>query len=168
LSEPFIAEIRIVAFDYPPRGWAACDGATLSIAQNQALFSLLGTTYGGDGRQNFALPNFQGRVPVHFGTAAFPLGSSGGEAAHTLQMNEMPLHNHTMQASNADGTTDTPTGAVFGKISSKLYGPATQSPIQLDPSTVATVGASQPHENMQPFLVVNIIIALLGIFPSRN
>jgi microcystin-dependent protein len=166
MSEPFIGEIKIVAFDFPPKGWAACDGATLPINQNQALFSLLGTTYGGNGSTTFALPNLQGRTPIHFGENIV-LGQAGGEPAHTLSMNEMPLHNHVLQASSGDADSDDPTGRLFGKLGPSLYGPPGQ-PTQLEPSTVSTVGGSQAHENRQPYLVVNIVIALNGIFPSRN
>jgi microcystin-dependent protein len=168
MAEPYLSEIRIVSFSFAPKGWAMCNGQLLPINQNQALFSLLGTTYGGDGRVNFALPNFQGRVPVHVG-GTHALGEVGGESVHTLLPSEMPLHQHT--AASADpSTTNTPGGNVIGakagRFGTNLY--ATGTAMALDARTVSSVGGNTPHENKQPSLVLNFVIALQGIFPSQN
>jgi microcystin-dependent protein len=165
MSQPYIGEIRAAAFGIAPRGWAPCNGQILSIQQNQALFAILGTTYGGDGVQNFALPNLQGRSPVYNGNG-ISLGESAGEATHTLISTEMPTHNHPTLASAIDGTSDS-TNKGLG--AAKIYGAAGTTPTAaLDPSAVGGAGGSQPHENMQPYLVINYIIALQGIFPSRS
>jgi len=165
MSEPFISEIRIFGFNFAPKGWAFCNGQTLPINQNQALFSLLGTTYGGDGVTTFQLPNFQGRVPMHTGTG-FTLGQTGGEQTHTLITNEMPGHTHVPQGSTDSGTTVIPTGSVLAAASG-LYGSATDL-VSLSPQTLGVQGSGQPHDNMQPYLTLNFCIALVGIFPSRN
>lgn len=166
MSEPFIGEVKIISFNFPPRGWAFCNGQLLPIAQNQALFSILGTTFGGDGRQNFGLPNLQGRVPFHFGNG-FVLGQVGGEQAHTLNQSELPTHTHTLQASSSAATSNLPTGNALAAPKTPLYGPAA-SLTGLASASLAPVGGSQPHNNMQPYLVLNFVIALQGIFPSRN
>ncbi len=170
MGEPFIGEIKIVSFDFPPRGWAQCDGATLAISQNQALFSILGTTFGGNGVNNFSLPNFQGCAPMHpGGDLRLALGQTGGEAAHTLITGEMPGHTHLLQANNnPDADNADPTGRLFGKSATSIYAAPGAGPSTIDPTTVSQVGQSQPHQNMHPFLVLNFIIALQGIFPSRN
>jgi len=166
MAEPFLWEIRIMSFGFPPKGWALCDGQLLPINQNQALFSLLGTTYGGDGRVNFGLPNLQGNVPIHMGNG-HTLGERGGEQAHTVSISELPTHTHMLQ-----GTTETaspqpvPTNAYFAPTAS-LYGPATGL-TTLTPQTVTSVGGSQAHLNMQPFLTLSFCIALQGIFPSQT
>jgi len=167
MAEPFLSEIRIMSFGFPPKGWALCDGQLLPINQNQALFSLLGTTYGGDGRVNFGLPNLQGRAPMHMGSA-HTLGERGGEQGHTLSISEIPTHVHTVKASNQDGDGPVPTSQVLaGPPAIQLYtDPANLT--SLLPGTVANVGGSQAHLNMQPFLVLNFSIALQGIFPSQT
>jgi microcystin-dependent protein len=165
MAEPFIAEIRIMSFNYAPQGWAMCNGQLLPINQNQALFSLLGTTYGGDGRVNFALPDLRGQVPIHMG-AGFTLGQKGGEQAHTLTMSEMTAHNHFALASPTNGTTADPSGSYLGP-GGNLYA-ASGALTTLIPSTIGNVGGSQAHQNMQPFLALTFSIALQGIFPSPN
>lgn len=166
MAEPFLSEIRIMSFNFAPRGWAHCNGQLLPINQNQALFSLLGTTYGGDGRVNFALPDLRGRVPVHVGEG-HTLGERGGEAAHTLIVAEMPAHTHTLSATSASGDTVLPSGNLLADSPSQLYGPAT-TPTTLHALSMTTAGGSQPHENMQPSLTLGFCIALQGIFPSPN
>ena len=166
MSEPFLSEIKIMSFGFPPKGWAFCDGQLLPINQNQALFSLLGTTYGGDGRINFGLPNLQGRVPMHMGNGHV-LGERGGEEDHTLLISEIPTHTHTAQASSDNGSTVVPgTTVALGAVSNMYGGAATLTSMQ--PATVANIGGNQPHINMQPFLVLSFCIALQGIFPSRS
>ncbi len=158
-----------MSFGFPPKGWALCDGQLLPINQNQALFSLLGTTYGGDGRVNFGLPNLDGRTPMHMGSG-HTLGERGGEQAHTLSISETPTHVHLVNAnSSTSTTTNTPSAAVglAASTSSQIYGPPTNL-VAMAPNSVATVGGSQAHLNMQPFLVLNFSIALQGIFPSQN
>jgi len=165
--EPFLGEIRMVSFNYAPRGWALCNGQLLPINQNQALFSLLGTTFGGDGRVNFALPDLRGRVPIHAG-GGHTLGERAGEEAHTLSIAEVPTHQHVLNASTSDANSPSPTGNVFAKSGgNQFYGPASNL-VSLIPGTVANVGGSQAHLNMQPFLTINFCIALTGIFPSQN
>ena len=172
MSTPFLAEIKIISWNYPPKCWAFCGGQLLPINQNQALFSILGTTYGGDGRVNFALPDFRGRVPIHRG-AGFTEGQKGGEEFHTVIMGEMAAHNHfvnasTNQADSAFIQTASPASSnVFGTVAGGIYGNAAALTAML-PSSITNVGGSQPHENRQPFLVVNFIIALQGIFPSQT
>ncbi len=165
MSTPFISEIRIFSFNFAPRGWAMCNGQILQIQQNQALFSLLGTTYGGNGQTTFALPNLQGRVPLHFGSG-LTLGQVGGEVNHTLITSEMPVHIHTAQGSKNLGDAVIPVGSVLGQIAEQ-YGPPSSTTTLL-PAAVTNTGGSQPHPNMQPYLVLNICIALQGIFPSQN
>jgi microcystin-dependent protein len=171
MAEPFLSEIRIFSFGFAPKGWALCNGQLLPINQNQALFSLLGTTFGGDGRVNFALPDLQSRVPIHVGNG-HALGERGGEAAHTLSISELPTHTHTTTASStlaAQGTGSTPNNTkILGHaLASFLYGPATGL-VAMDPREISTVGGSQAHLNMQPFLTLTFGIALQGIFPSPN
>ena len=167
MAEPFLSEIRIMSFGFPPKGWALCNGQLLPINQNQALFSLLGTTYGGNGQTNFALPNLQGRTPIHMGSG-FILGQNGGEQAHTLSIAEIPTHTHAANASAAAGNNVVPTGAVLGSPLSLSYRPADTGLTSMVPGTLANVGGSQAHLNMQPFLTLSFCIALQGIFPSQN
>lgn len=166
MSEPFLAEIKIVSFNFPPKGWAYCNGQTLPINQNQALFSLLGTTFGGNGQTTFALPDFRGRVPVHFG-GSMTLGQSAGQSAHTLTQFELPEHTHGLGVSSTNGNVASPSGAVLGANINSPYAPLT-TPIALASGSIVPTGGSQPHENMQPYLVLNFVIALQGIFPSQN
>jgi microcystin-dependent protein len=168
MAEPFLSEIRIMSFGFPPKGWALCDGQLLPINQNQALFSLLGTTYGGDGRVNFGLPNLQGRAPIHMGSS-HTLGERGGEQGHTLSISEIPTHTHVANATTASGTLTSPTTSTLLGASTvqSLY--ATPSNLQaMAPNGIGNVGGSQAHLNMQPFLVLNFSIALQGIFPSQT
>lgn len=166
MSEPFLAEIRLMSFNFPPKGWALCNGQLLPINQNQPLFSLLGTTYGGNGQTNFALPNFQGRVPVHVGSG-HTQGEAAGEYAHTVTLNEMPTHTHAVLASSAaSGGQGNVTNNFLGGGNNVYHAPA--SPLAISPQVVTVVGGSQPHPNQAPFLTVSFCIALQGIFPSRN
>ncbi|SRR5258708_7353326 len=168
MAEPFLSEIRIMSFGFPPKGWALCDGQLLPINQNQALFSLLGTTYGGDGRVNFGLPNLQGNTPMHMG-AGHTLGERGGEQGHTLSISEIPTHVHSAIASSATTTSaPLPTGNFLAQESRKPYSPPDNNLIALAAGSLANVGGSQAHLNMQPFLVLNFSIALQGIFPSQT
>ena len=164
MAEPFLSEIRIMSFNFAPKGWALCNGQLLPINQNQALFSLLGTTYGGDGRVNFALPDLRGRVPMHVGSG-HTLGEKAGQEAHTLTIQEAPAHNHVVNASNANAAVG-PTGGFFAAANA-LYHPA-PADTTLAPTTITSVGGSQPHQNQQPFLVLSFAIALQGIFPSQT
>lgn len=167
MAEPFLSEIRIMSFGFAPKGWALCNGQLLPINQNQALFSLLGTTYGGDGRVNFSLPNSQGRTPIHIGQG-HTLGERGGEQAHTLNVGEMPTHTHPLVASGDTAALDTPdANAVMAAAGLDLYRVPTAL-LAMEPSSISNVGGSQSHLNMQPFLTLNFCIALQGIFPSRN
>jgi len=164
MAEPFLSEIRIMSFGFAPRGWALCNGQLLPINQNQPLFSLLGTTFGGDGRVNFALPNLQGRAPIHVGSG-HTLGERGGEQAHTLSIAELPTHTHAVAASSvATGGNANGTGRFLGGGNNVYHSPTNLT--SLNPATVTSVGGSQAHLNMQPFLILNFCIALQGIFPS--
>lgn len=165
MSEPFLSEIKIMSFGFPPKGWALCDGQLLPINQNQALFSLLGTTYGGDGRVNFALPDLQGRTPNHMGQG-FTLGQRGGEQAHTLSISEIPTHIHTANADSDASDSFVPTNNYLG-AANNFYAPAADL-TSLVPGTLASTGGSQAHLNMQPYLVLSFCIALQGIFPSQT
>jgi len=167
MAEPFLSEIRIMSFGFAPKGWALCNGQLLPINQNQALFSLLGTTYGGDGRVNFGLPNLQGRVPIHTGSG-FTLGQIGGEQAHTLSISEIPTHVHTLNGTSNAGTAIIAAGNLFGSNPSQQYQAPDANLTAMNPASIANVGGSQPHQNMQPFLVLNFSIALQGIFPSQT
>jgi microcystin-dependent protein len=166
MAEPFLGELRIVSFNFAPRGWALCNGQLLPINQNQALFSLLGTMYGGDGRVTFALPNLRGRVPVHVGPEISLQGTSGGEEAHTLTVSELPRHGHAA-GSNMQASTGNPVGA-FPSVK-RRFGPNAYAGPGGNVMLLGqgTVGGSQPHSNMQPYLALNVVIALQGIFPSQ-
>ncbi len=167
MAEPFLSEIRIMSFGYAPRGWAMANGQLLPINQNQGLFSLLGTTYGGNGQTNFALPNLQGNTPIHVGQGHV-LGEKGGSQSVTLSVAQIPTHVHVMQASSTAGDQHAPGGNLLGDSGSvQVYGPP-GSLTTLLPSTIGSIGGSQAHLNMQPFLTLNFCIALQGIFPSPN
>ena len=168
MSEPFLGELKMMSFGFAPKGWALCNGQFLPINQNQALFSLFGTTYGGNGQTTFALPDLRSRTPIHFGNG-FTLCERAGEENHTITANETPQHTHSLMASNTTATTAVPgtTLALANSANYEAYRPAT-TPIPLQPTTVGAVGGSQPHNNMQPFLTVSFCVALQGIFPSQN
>ena len=170
MSEPFLGEIRIFAGNFAPRGWAFCNGQILAISTNTALFSLLGTTYGGNGQNTFALPNLQSRIPVHAGQAPglslYDLGEAGGEEGVTLTAAQMPAHAHPLNASTKAPSSRSPVGNLPGAATHSVY--SNQSTVAMSPQAISPTGGSQPHENRQPFLAVNFIIALTGIFPSRN
>ena len=166
MGTPYMSEIRLFTFNFPPKGWALCNGQFLPINQNQALFSLLGTTYGGNGQTTFALPDLRARVPLGFGDGlGHPLGQTDGENAHTVTLAELPQHNHLVNVSAVTGTTDWPTGNYLA-AAANAYGDPLVSSVAVP--TVGSTGGSQPHENRQPFLVLNFCIALQGVFPSRN
>ena len=164
MGTPFLGELKLMATNFAPKGWAMCNGQFLTINNNQALFSLLGTMYGGNGQTTFALPDLRGRVPMHVGNAFSNQGERAGEEAHTLSLGEMPQHNHPVNASTTAGNAADPT--ILAPFSNG-YSAAT-SLTTIHPATVTNVGGSQPHENRQPFLVLNWCIALQGAFPSRN
>ncbi len=166
MGTPFLGEVKMVSFNFAPQGWALCNGQQLPINQNQALFSLFGTTYGGNGQTTFALPDLRGRVPLHFG-AGFVLGQRGGEEAHTLTQAEMPQHTHFLQGSSTTGNQQAGTGNVFGTVAGRIYGDPVNTTL-LNAQTIGGFGGSQPHPNMQPFLVLNFCVALQGVFPSQN
>lgn len=165
MGEPFLGEIKIISWNFPPKGWAFCNGQQMPINQNQALFSILGTTYGGNGQTTFALPDLRGRIPFHFGDG-FILGQAGGEQAHTLTQSEMPAHIHVATGSAVAGAVVSPAGAYYGTSTQNPYSPTPNG--AMGPQTITNTGGSQAHLNMPPFLVLNFIIALIGIFPSRN
>lgn len=170
MAEPFLGEIRLFAFNRVPTGWVPCNGQLMSIAQNQALFSLLGTTYGGNGSTNFALPNLQSRIPIGFGngpeTGMVALGQFAGEESHTLQLAEIPAHTHLISASTATATEVSPQGAVWAQTSINPYAKTPNG--LMNQSAVSIVGSTQGHPNMQPYNVVQYCIAIQGIYPSRN
>jgi microcystin-dependent protein len=175
MSNPFVAEIRIFPFNFAPKGWALCDGQLLSISQNTALFSLLGTFYGGDGKSNFALPNLQGSVAMHTdqysGGGQFPIGSASGSDTVTVLTSEMPSHNHGVQCdTNALNTSVTsPSGTVPGNTSpNKIYSVTTTPSAPMSPFMIGIYGGSNPHNNLQPYLVLNYCIALQGVYPPRT
>ncbi|MCW3107835.1 MAG: Microcystin dependent protein [Segetibacter sp.] len=177
MAEPFIGQITMFAGNFAPRGWALCNGQLLSISQNTALFSILGTTYGGNGQTTFALPDLRSRVPIHPGQgpglSPYSLGQQGGSETVTLNTNQMPAHYHTLNASSADSTETSPTNHVLAETYdpntlNSLNSYATAANTNLSPASIGMAGGSQPHENTQPYTCVNYIIALEGIFPSRN
>jgi microcystin-dependent protein len=167
MAEPFLSEIRLMSFDFAPMGWALCNGQLLPINQNQALFSLLGTTFGGDGRVNFALPDLRGRTPIHVGSG-HTLGERGGEQAHTLSIAEIPAHTHVLNASQNNATASIPNSSLLmAQASIDMYRNPT-NPVALNAGSVSNVGGSQAHLNMQPFITLSFCIALQGIFPSQT
>lgn len=164
MSSPYLGEIKAIAFSYPPKGWAFCNGQLLPVAQNQALFAILGTLYGGNGVDTFALPDLQGRMPVHQGPA-LPVGQRGGAATHTLTVGEIPAHTHRAVASSGAATAVSPVGGTWAAPSVAVYSPSVSTPMAT--SAVGSAGGGQPHENRAPYLVLNFVIALEGVFPSR-
>jgi len=175
MADPFVAEIRIFPFNFAPRGWAWCDGQLLPLSQNTALFSLLGTTYGGNGKSNFALPDLQGRAPMHPGQgpglSLHDLGETGGSETVTLLESEIPAHSHAMRASNDASNTNTPAGALvarpFGR-GNNIFNAANANRVSMAPESLAPAGGDQPHNNLQPFLTFYFCIALQGVFPPRG
>jgi len=172
MPEPYVGEIRMFAGNFAPNGWMFCEGQTLPIAENEVLFQLIGTTYGGDGEETFNLPNLASRVPIHMGTGpdgvTYQIGELAGTEQETLTVNQIPIHTHPMVASTAIGTSNTPAGNVTSQsVSVKMY-VAEQPTASMNPNAVAPQGGSQPHENCQPFLCINFIISLFGIFPSQT
>jgi microcystin-dependent protein len=172
MSEPFLAEVRMMGFNFAPRGWGFCDGQILPINQNQSLYSLLGTTYGGDGRTTFALPDLRGRTPIHVGRSNggqfHTEGQKSGEETHTLSANEMPQHDHVLMANAEPGNSSSPSNNTLANFPAGYtdYSPA--SAVEMRSGSITNVGGGQAHENMQPYLAVNFCIALQGLFPSRN
>jgi microcystin-dependent protein len=178
MGTPYLSEIKLFAFSFAPRGWALCNGQLLPINQNQALFSLLGTNYGGNGQTTFGLPDLRGRVPLHFGDS-FNIGQAGGATAVTLSMGQLPTHTHFPSAKNVVGNANLPSGNVVlaqavavqqngGTTAVNMYSNDSSFGKTLNPGAISTVGGSQAHNNMMPSLVLNFCIALQGIFPSRN
>ena len=166
MGTPYMSEVKIISWNFAPQGWAFCNGQFLPINQNQALFSLLGTTYGGNGQTNFALPNLQGRIPVHTGDGIV-LGQQGGETAHTLNISELPAHTHVpVGSSTLPPTAPGAAGNIWSAISAKPF--AATPNVAMNPACILPTGGSQPHDNMSPYLVLNFIVALVGIFPSQN
>jgi len=167
MAEPFLSEIRIMSFGFPPKGWALCNGQLLPINQNQALFSLLGTTYGGDGRVNFALPDLRGRTPIHTGSG-HTLGERGGEQAHTLTLGELPAHTHALNGSSGNGANTPSNTTVLGTSNPQSVYGGPSNLASMDSRSISNVGGSQAHLNMQPLLTLSFCIALQGIFPSQT
>jgi len=168
MATPFLGELKIVSFNFAPKGWAMCNGQLLPINQNQALFALLGTNYGGNGTTTFALPNLQGRVPGHVG-GSFVLGQPGGEETHTLIAGEMAGHTHVLVGSPASASSEIPSANFLATAGgASPYGPSGASNVGLEAGSLTTVGGGGAHENRQPYLVLNVCIALTGVFPSRN
>lgn len=170
MAEPFLSEVRLFSFGFPPQGWATCDGQFLPINQNQGLFSLLGTTFGGNGQTNFALPDLRGRVPIKEGSG-HTLGEKAGQQSHTLSISELPQHTHTLHGSSSATNTNIPAAGttVWGDTApNQAYRNSQQNMVAMNAAFISNVGGNQPHENRQPFLVLNFCIALQGIFPSQT
>lgn len=165
MSDPFLGELRLVSFNFAPKAWTMANGQLMPINQNQALFSVMGTTYGGDGMRTFGLPNLQGRAPVGTGNGIV-LGEVGGEVSHTLNLSEMPQHNHMVNAV-ASAAGDSPSGTLLGAGGAAVYN-TFANPVSMNSAMIGVTGGSQPHNNQQPYLVMTWIIALQGIFPSQN
>jgi microcystin-dependent protein len=168
MSDPYVGEIRMFAGNFAPAGWAFCDGQLVSIAENDVLFALIGTTYGGDGQTTFALPDLRGRIPIHF-NASHPQGEISGTETVTLLSVQMPSHTHPLQATGVTADRRGPKGALFAATEEPLYAtPSGGATANLDAGAVSPAGSNQPHDNIQPYLCVSFIISLFGIFPSRN
>ena len=174
MAQPFVGEIRMFAGNFPPVGWMFCDGQQMPISENEVLFQLIGTTYGGDGESTFNLPNLQSRMPMHMGTASsgvtYQIGEASGVESVTLTTSQIPTHNHALLASNAPGTGTNPDGSVMGALSPvSIYKANIAQPnIPMNAAAVTPQGGSQPHDNMQPFLCINYIISLFGLYPQPN
>lgn len=174
MGEPYVGEIRIFAGNFAPAGWALCQGQLMPISENDTLFNLIGTTYGGDGQETFALPDLQGRVPMHQGqgpgiSQSYIIGEQAGVESVTLSTQQTPIHNHAFVCSNEIGQQAQPGGAYYAQVSTgQLYNPPLDPVVQMNAGMLSIVGGSQPHENMQPFLVINFILSLFGVFPSQN
>lgn len=167
MGQPFLGEIKIMSFNFAPQGWAMCNGQFLPINQNQPLFALLGTMYGGNGQTTFALPDLRGQTPIHVGSSFNVQGQKGGEQAHTLSIPELPTHVHSVNATTNAASTDDGTNNVIAQAGANVF-VAPASPVAMNPAMVTSTGGSQAHQNMQPFLTLTFCIALQGIFPSRN
>jgi microcystin-dependent protein len=167
MAQQFLSEIRIMSFNFPPKGWALCNGQSMQISQYPALFSLLGIAYGGDGKTTFNLPNLQGAVPIHTG-AGYSLGNAGGEQAHTLSTGEMPSHPHSLSGTSSAGTQIIASGALLATSPNQLYHATDGNVAAMSAAAIAPVGGGQAHTNMMPYLTVSFCIALTGIFPSQN
>lgn len=165
MAEPFLGEIRLFSFNFAPKGWALCNGQFLPINQNQALFALFGTTYGGNGQTTFALPNLRGRVPIHMGNG-HTMGEAAGASSVTVSQNQMPEHSHMVLASGAEATSTRPRTYTWAASTALPY--SSQVNVAMNPASVSNTGGSQAHENRQPYLVLNYCVALMGIFPSQN
>lgn len=166
--EPFMGEVRIFPMEYAPKAWALCQGQFLPINQNQALFALLGTRFGGNGQTNFQLPDMRGRIPVHVGgSISFP-GEKGGEVSHTLSISEMPTHTHILFSADANGDVAIPAGNLLAKSPNQFYGPVDGNLTAVNPNSITSVGGSQPHTNLMPYTVLNFCIALQGVFPTPD
>lgn len=167
MSDPYIGEIRMFAGDFAPNGWLFCDGSLLSISDYDTLFNLIGTTYGGDGQTTFAIPDLASRVPVHTGSG-YPLSQSGGVESVLLTTQQLPMHTHPALAANSPGTQTTPSGAFWASWGDGQYSSGAGTAASMSPAAFTPAGGSQPHENMPPFLAVNFIISLFGIYPSQD
>ena len=172
MSEPFVGEIRMFAGNFAPRGWAFCDGQLLAVSQNDALFSLLGTVYGGDGRTTFGLPDLRGRLPIHAGSgpglSPRRLGQKFGTEQETLTVNQIPSHSHTFSGTNSDAARTVPTGSYPARNTGDLYKAGNAIRVNMSNNALSSIGGSRSHQNLMPFLCVNFIISLFGIYPSRN
>ena len=172
MAQPYIGEIRMFAGNFPPVGWMFCDGQQLPISENDALFTLIGTTYGGDGQETFNLPNLQSRIPIHMGTGpdgvTYQLAEAAGVESVTLTTQQIPIHNHALLVSKSAGTSNAPSGGLTGESASVKMYIADQPTGAMNPGSVGPQGGSQPHENCQPFLCINYIISLFGLFPTQT
>ena len=166
MAQPYVGEIRMFAGNFAPAGWMFCEGQLLPISENETLFNLIGTTYGGDGQSTFALPDLRGRIPLHFGNG-FILAETGGAEEITLTVNQIAAHSHPFLASSNQANTNSPTAAVLAKTGGSIYNAGT-NPVAMAPQAVTGTGGSQPHNNFQPYLCVDFIISLFGIFPSQT
>lgn len=171
MASPYLGEIRLFSFNFPPRNWAQCNGQTLPINQYQALFALLGTYYGGNGVNTFALPNLQGRAPIHMGNYQgnnYVIGQIGGEATHVLMTSQIPSHTHSLTASSSAPSAPSPSGNLWATPSNDAYAPQANANTTLSPASLANTGNNQGHDNMAPYLTLNFCIAMAGVFPSRS